>query len=168
MAPSLFHWSALTHTMLSVGVGEFVGGLVEGGRLRTLLKWMHTAPVCETLVTVVATALGDRSVPGADHTHILLSTQVVYCVGASSGSNAQTRTGGGAGAVLLEALTQSNELANVLLGNLQQPKRASSALTFLSLLVERANRMRLSCVLFEYHPRGTAPPGLRSYYSSHG
>ncbi len=51
---------------------------------------------------------------------------------------------------LMETWTQSNALPDQMLTNLKNADSAESALTFLGLLVERANKMRLSCVLFEH------------------
>ena len=107
---------------MSVSIEEFVSELVAHGGLVTLLSWLQAAPVYESLVTVVATALGDRTVQAV----------------------------GGAGAVLMEALTQTNQLPCILFANLKNLERSPSVVAFLGLLVERANKTKLSCVLFEH------------------
>ena len=114
--PSLFHWSALVHTMLNAHTMEFCQVFVEHGLLSVLLPWMTAAPVCETAVMLIAKALSQ--------------------VDASE--------------VLMEMLTEDSALPEQMLTNLKHPDAAESALTFLGLLVERANKMRLSCVLFEH------------------
>merc|ERR1711871_255818 len=52
--------------------------------------------------------------------------------------------------ILMEALTKNDALPEQILRNLNTLDAAQSALTFLGLLVERANKMKLSCVLFEH------------------
>ena len=114
--PSLFHWSALVHTMINAHTTEFCQVFVEQGLLSVLLPWMTAPPVCETAVMLIAKALSQ--------------------VDASE--------------VLMEMLTEDSALPGQMLTNLKDPDAAESALTFLGLLVERANKMRLSCVLFEH------------------
>ena len=114
--PSLYHWSALMHTMFTAHTAQFCQAFVDQDLMSLLLPWMTAAPVYETLVQLVAKALSQPE----------------------------------ASAVLMEALTQTSALPEQILANLQDPAAASSALTFLGLLVERANKMRLSCVLFEH------------------
>jgi hypothetical protein len=130
-APSLFHWSALTSTMLNLRTEEFIVSLVadratteqtsggdqaaaaaaaaaaataaataaesggaEAGKVslwHTLLAWMHAAPVYETLVSLLAKALG----------------------GGDSDGEAAADT-------LMDALTQSDALPAAVLSNLNR------------------------------------------------
>ena len=114
--PSLFHWSALVHTMLNARTTEMIQTFVDCNLLERLLPWMSASPVYETFVMVASKALSQPE----------------------------------AASVLMESLTQSEALPQTVLNHLSNPALSSSALTFLALLVERANKMRLSCVLFEH------------------
>ncbi len=114
--PSLFHWSALVHTMLNARTAEFCQVFVEQNLMLSLLPWMTAPPVYETVVMLAAKALSQMD----------------------------------ASEVLMDTLTENSALPEQMLANLKNADAAESALTFLGLLVERANKMRLSCVLFEH------------------
>ena len=61
--PSLFHWSALVHTMLNARTAEFCEIFVERELMSVLLPWMTVAPVYETVVMLAAKALSQAMHP---------------------------------------------------------------------------------------------------------